>query len=82
MHGPTRFTRPRARASSLLASPDVARRIAAFFAFFAVVALAAMLLYRVYMHHERSEPLVDDEGMVVRLDVRAAGLVKITQPFR
>ena len=40
-----------------------------------------MLLYRVYIHHERSEPLVDDdEGMVVRLDVSTVALVKIAPP--
>lgn len=37
-----------------------------------------MLLYRVYVHHERSEPLVDDdEGLVVRMDVPAGAFVKI-----
>jgi hypothetical protein len=60
-------------------SASVARRIAALFGFFAVLALALMLLYRVYIHHERSEPLVDDdEGMVVRLDDSAVVPVKIS----
>ena len=38
----------------------MARRIAAMVGFVAVVALALTLLYRVYLHHTRTEPY--DEG--------------------
>jgi hypothetical protein len=64
-------------------SASVARRIAALFGFFAVLALALMLLYRVYVHHERSEPLVeDDEGLIVRMDVPPVAPVKFARGLR
>lgn len=51
----------------------MARRVAAMFGLVAVIALALTLLYRVYVHHTRAEPYVDDEdGAVVMLDGHAA----------
>jgi hypothetical protein len=45
------------------------RRIAAMFGLVVVIALALTLLYRVYIHHTRAEPYVDDDGpTVVSLD--------------
>ena len=38
----------------------MARRIAALVGFFAVVVLALTLLYRVYIHHTRTEPYEED----------------------
>lgn len=47
------------------------RRMAAMFGLVVVIALALTLLYRVYLHHSRTEPYVDDDGpTVVTLDVR------------
>jgi hypothetical protein len=40
--------------------------------FLVIVALALMLFYRVYIHHTRAEPYVDDGPAVVRLDVKFA----------
>lgn len=60
----------------------MARRIAALTAFFAVIALALMLLYRVYVHHTRSEPYDEDAGAIVRMDESAAALVKIAYVVR
>jgi hypothetical protein len=37
--------------------------------FLVVVALALMLLYRVYIHHTRAEPYVEDGPAVVHFDV-------------
>jgi hypothetical protein len=45
----------------------VTRRLLALLGFIAVVALAATLLYRVYVHHVQAEPY-DDERAVVRLE--------------
>lgn len=51
----------------------MARRIAAMFGFVIVVALALTILYRVYIHHTRTEPYDDDGGAtVVALDVRTS----------
>jgi hypothetical protein len=48
------------------------RRLAALFGFVLVVALALTLLYRVYIHHTRAEPYVEeDDGAIVWLDVSA-----------
>ena len=48
----------------------MARRLAALFGLVVVIALALTLLYRVYVHHTRNEPYVDeDDGAIVRLDV-------------
>lgn len=35
--------------------------------FVAVLTLALLLLYRVYIHHTTAEPYVDDDRAVVRL---------------
>lgn len=43
-----------------------------------MLALAVLLLYRVYLHHQQSEPYDLDEGAVVRMDVPAPAFVKIT----
>ncbi len=40
--------------------------------FVAVVTLALLLLYRVYVHHTNAEPYVDDERSVVARDVKIA----------
>lgn len=40
--------------------------------FVAVVTLALLLLYRVYVHHTHAEPYVDDERSLVRMDVNFA----------
>ena len=41
--------------------------------FVAVVTLALLLLYRVYIHHTNAEPYVDDDRSIVRIDVKFAG---------
>lgn len=43
------------------------RRALAFLGFFAVIALALTLLYRVYLHHEAAEPYGTEEISVVEL---------------
>ena len=43
------------------------RRIVALAGFVAVVALALLLLYRVYEHHTQAQPYVDDDPAVVQL---------------
>jgi hypothetical protein len=40
--------------------------------FVVVVALALLLLYRVYVHHTRAEPYVEEGPAVVHLDVKFA----------
>ena len=40
--------------------------------FLVVVALALMLLYRVYIHHTRAEPYVDEGPAIVHFDVKFA----------
>ncbi|HYH08586.1 MAG TPA: hypothetical protein VEK11_16135 [Thermoanaerobaculia bacterium] len=60
----------------------MARRITALAGFFAVLALALMLLYRVYMHHRAAEPYDEDEGAVVRVDIPATAPVKIASGLR
>jgi hypothetical protein len=40
--------------------------------FLVVVALAVMLLYRVYVHHTRVEPYVGEGASVVHFDVKIA----------
>jgi hypothetical protein len=40
--------------------------------FVAVVALALLLLYRVYVHHTRAEPYAEDGPSMVHLDVKIA----------
>lgn len=80
MRGTVHSNRDRHRHCSLRL--PVARRFAALVGFFAVIALAVMLLYRVYVHHTQSEPYDTDEGAVVRLDDSAASPVKIARYFR
>jgi hypothetical protein len=41
--------------------------------FIAVVALALLLLYRVYVHHAEAAPYVDDDRSIVAHDVNFAG---------
>jgi hypothetical protein len=43
------------------------RRALALLGFFAVIALAVTLLYRVYVHHTAAEPYVEDEPAMVEL---------------
>jgi hypothetical protein len=62
---------------ALLAPLDVARRIAALLAFFALVLLALTLLWRVYVHHNEADPYDREQAVTVRLDVPAARFVKI-----
>lgn len=53
------------------------RRLVAIIGLVVVIALALTLLYRVYIHHTRAEPYVDDDdGAIVRLDGRAGRCVK------
>jgi hypothetical protein len=40
--------------------------------FLVIVALALMLFYRVYVHHTRAEPYVEEGPAIVRLDVKFA----------
>jgi hypothetical protein len=47
------------------ASVSVTRRLLALLGFLAVVALAATLLYRVYVHHIQAEPYGDESSLVV-----------------
>ena len=56
---------------ALLTPLDVARRIAALAGFLALVALALLLLWRVYVHHVQADPYERDEPATVRMDVRA-----------
>jgi hypothetical protein len=41
--------------------------------FVAVVVIAVLLLYGVYVHHAEASPYVDDERSIVRIDVKFAG---------
>ena len=43
------------------------RRMLALAGFVAVVVLALLLLYRVWVHHTEAEPYVDDEPAIVSL---------------
>ena len=52
------------------------RRVLALLGFVLVLALAAALLWRVYVHHMHAEPYVDDP-VVVRLDAGPLTSVKI-----
>jgi hypothetical protein len=40
--------------------------------FLVVVALALMLLYRVYVHHTRAEPYAEEGPAIVHFDVKFA----------
>ena len=59
----------------------MARRIAALLGFLAVLALALTLLYRVYLHHNASEPYDEENGVVVQVDGSLAPAVKIAKAF-
>jgi hypothetical protein len=56
----------------LLPTSLVLRRMLALVGFVAVVTLALLLLYRVYIHHTHAEPYVDDDRSIVRSDVNFA----------
>jgi hypothetical protein len=60
---------------ALLNPLDVARRLAALAGFFALIALALMLLWRVYVHHVEAVPYEQDEPVTVRMDVRSTTFV-------
>ena len=70
---------------ALLNLLDVARRLAALLAFFALIALAVTLLWRVYVHHNQADPYDREEAVTVRLDFLLDGRdpahVKIAYPF-
>lgn len=61
---------------ALLAPLDVARRLAALLGFLALVLLTLTLLWRVYVHHQQTDPYDREEAVTVRLDVSAANDVK------
>jgi len=59
------------------------RRLAALLGLVVVIALAVTLLYRVYVHHTRAEPYVeDDDGAIVSMDDSAGSRVKFANPDR
>jgi hypothetical protein len=61
----------------------VARRFAALAGFVAVLVLAALLLYRVYVHHTQAEPYVDDDdGAIVSVETSLRPDVKIASASR
>jgi hypothetical protein len=62
---------------ALLTLLNVARRIAALFLFFALIALAATLLWRVYVHHEQADPYDREHAVTVSLDTPVSTIVKI-----
>lgn len=62
----------RLRAQALLPNSPVLRRMLALAGFVAVVTLALLLLYRVYVHHTNTEPYVDDGHSVVSSEVNFA----------
>lgn len=51
------------------------RRLFALAGFVAVLMLALLLLYRVYVHHTQAEPYVDDERSLVSAAVIFASAV-------
>jgi hypothetical protein len=55
----------------LLADPFMGRRLAALAGFVAVVALALVLLYRVWLHHRDAEPYVEEAPAVVDASISA-----------
>ena len=67
---------------SLLNPLDVARRITALLAFFALILLALTLLWRVYVHHNQADPYDREEAVTVSLDVSAASFVKFAGDLR
>jgi hypothetical protein len=66
---------------TLLKPLDMARRIAALLAFFALVLLALTLLWRVYVHHHQSDPYDREAAVTVDLDVRDPAHVKTAYPL-
>ncbi len=59
----------------MLPTPLVLRRMLALAGFVAVVTLALLLLYRVYVHHTDAEPYVEDDRSVVAAEVIFASAV-------
>jgi hypothetical protein len=74
---PRRAYARRSRAQQLLARSIVLRRVLSLIAFAVLIALAVMLLVRVYRHHQAAEPYERDEPISVRLDVSRPAFVKI-----
>ena len=64
---------------ALLTPLGVARRIASLAGIVVLIALALVLLWRVYLHHEQAEPYDRDEPVTVELDVRPVTFVKIAE---
>ena len=62
---------------ALLTLLDVARRITALLAFFALILLALTLLWRVYLHHNQADPYDRENAVTVHLDVPSSTFVKI-----
>lgn len=62
---------------ALLTPLDVARRIAALLLFFALIALAVTLFWRVYLHHDQADPYDRDKAVTVRMDAPGSTNVKI-----
>ncbi len=56
------------------AERGVLRRIFALAGFVVVLIVALLLLYRVYIHHTRAAPYVDDDRPMVRMDVNFSGV--------
>lgn len=67
---------------ALLTPLDVARRIASLAGIVVLIALALVLLWRVYLHHEQADPYDRDEPVTVELDVRPVTFVKIANDLR
>ncbi|HYC90879.1 MAG TPA: hypothetical protein VEO54_16800 [Thermoanaerobaculia bacterium] len=61
---------------ALLTPLDVTRRIASLAGIVILLALALVLLWRVYLHHQQADPYDRDEPVTVELDVRDAAHVK------
>lgn len=56
----------------MLPTPLVLRRMIALAGFVAIVTIALLLLYRVYVHHTAAEPYVEDDRSVVSAHVKIA----------
>lgn len=59
----------------------VARRIASFAGFVALVVLALMLLWRVYVHHDSAAPYTDEPVIVQLLYTGGTEVVKIANAW-
>jgi len=55
----------------------VLRRLASLLGFAILIALAVTLLWRVYLHHQATDPYERDEPVSVRLDAPRPSFVKI-----